>query len=46
LEKPHIQSMVDCREVPIWREGAREQRKQKDIKEGLGRDEVISLRGG
>ncbi|KAJ2918969.1 hypothetical protein MD484_g1453, partial [Candolleomyces efflorescens] len=43
LDKLHIKSMVDWREVPIWKEGTREQRVQKEIEEGLGRDEVINL---
>ena len=29
LDKLHIKSMVDWREVPIWREGTREQKVQK-----------------
>ncbi|KAJ2930971.1 hypothetical protein H1R20_g6124, partial [Candolleomyces eurysporus] len=43
LEKLHIKSMVDWREVPIWREGTREARVQKEIEQNLERDEVINL---
>jgi hypothetical protein len=43
LEKVEVKSMVDWREVPIWREGSREARIQKEVEEGLDRDEVINL---
>lgn len=43
LAKLHIKSMVDWREVPIWREGTREAKMQKEIEEGLDPDEVINL---
>lgn len=43
LEKLEIRSMIDWREIPIWREGSREARIQKEVEEGLHRDEVINL---
>lgn len=43
LEKLHIKSMVDWREVPIWKEGVREARVQKELEASLGKDEVVNL---
>lgn len=43
LAKLHIKSMVDWREVLIWREDAHEARVQSNITAGLKKDEVINL---
>lgn len=43
LDKLDVKSMVDWREIPIWREGSRETRVQKEVEEGLDKDEVINL---
>ncbi|PPQ87692.1 hypothetical protein CVT25_011459 [Psilocybe cyanescens] len=43
LAKLHIKSMVDWREILIWREDSREARLQKEIYAGLEKDEVINL---
>jgi hypothetical protein len=43
LLKLHIKSMVDWREVLIWREDVHESRVQSNITAGLNRDDVINL---
>ncbi|CAA7268372.1 unnamed protein product [Cyclocybe aegerita] len=43
LDKLHIKSMVDWREILIWREDATEARIQRNICAGLDKDEVINL---
>jgi len=43
LAKLHIKSMVDWREVLIWREDVHEARVQSNITAGLKNDEVINL---
>jgi len=43
LEKLKIRSLVDWREVMIWKERAREKRMQHEIEESLGKDDVINL---
>ncbi|KAF4616971.1 hypothetical protein D9613_008520 [Agrocybe pediades] len=43
LEKLHIKSMVDWREILMWREDTKEKRIQKELEAGLQKDEVINL---
>ena len=43
LLKLHIKSMVDWREILIWREDVHEARVQSNITTGLKKDEVINL---
>ncbi|KAH6900892.1 acyl-CoA synthetase [Coprinopsis sp. MPI-PUGE-AT-0042] len=43
LEKLHVRSTVDWREVMLWQEGSREAKIQRQIERGLDKDEVINL---
>ena len=43
LAKLHIKSMVDWREILLWREDAREGRVQRDISASLDKDDVINI---
>ncbi|KAH6909638.1 acyl-CoA synthetase [Coprinopsis sp. MPI-PUGE-AT-0042] len=43
LEKLHVRSTVDWREVMLWREGSREGKIQRQIERSLDKDEVINL---
>lgn len=43
LEKLHVKSTVDWREVMLWREDSREARIQRQIERSLDKDDVINL---
>jgi hypothetical protein len=43
LEKLHVRSTVDWREVMLWREDSREAKIQRQIERTLDKDEVINL---
>jgi len=43
LAKLHIKSMVDWREILLWREDVREGRVQRDISASLDKDDVINI---
>jgi hypothetical protein len=43
LERLRIKSLVDWREILLWRDNTIEGRKLNEIKNGLGKDDVINL---
>ena len=43
LEKLHVKSTVDWREVMLWQEGSREAKLQQKIERSLDKDDVINL---